>query len=113
MTSRHKTQNCYISYKESHRDTKLSGIDPYEALNNIQYSMVKCWSNADIIKARPLRTGSVMFSFRWSIFDPLHDHGSMPNMLTQSIDDITLSLPTKKQVSVASIRKVRFTPNCI
>ncbi|MEQ2225538.1 hypothetical protein ILYODFUR_018444 [Ilyodon furcidens] len=60
-------------------------------------------------KQRPLEHFKISISlihFKCSI----HDHGSMPNMLTQSIDDITLALPTKKQVSVAFIRKVQFTP---
>ncbi|MEQ2252744.1 hypothetical protein ILYODFUR_024948 [Ilyodon furcidens] len=45
--------------------------------------------------------------FRYSI----HHQGAMLNMLPQSIDDIILAPPTNKQVSAASIWKVRFTPN--
>ncbi|MEQ2230917.1 hypothetical protein ILYODFUR_034132 [Ilyodon furcidens] len=40
-----------------------------------------------------------------------HDHDLMMDMLTQSIDDVVLAPPTNKQVSAASIWKVRFTPN--
>ncbi|MEQ2179039.1 hypothetical protein GOODEAATRI_020408 [Goodea atripinnis] len=38
----------------------------------------------------------------------IHDHGSMPNMLRQSTDNITLAPPNNKQVSAVFIRKIRF-----
>ncbi|MEQ2315921.1 hypothetical protein AMECASPLE_027441 [Ameca splendens] len=41
----------------------------------------------------------------------IHHCGSRLNMLAQSIDDITLALPTHKQVSAASICQVRYLPN--
>ncbi|MEQ2295099.1 hypothetical protein AMECASPLE_010710 [Ameca splendens] len=41
----------------------------------------------------------------------MHHHGSMLNMLAQSIDDIILAPPTNKQVSAASIWKVGLCPN--
>ncbi|MEQ2290990.1 hypothetical protein AMECASPLE_008763 [Ameca splendens] len=89
----------------------------YSKLNMVDLSQPLSSSielHLNLAQRRPLRhfnSSSSLMPDRIHLKLTVHHHGSMLDMLTQSIHYITLAPPTNKQMSVASIWKVRFTPN--